>query len=194
MTCTRFGVDGAGDPVVAAGSGRCTAPTSPRATRRASRRCTRGHYFLPILNGATVVDVLVCRLNQGAQARPAWTRLSGHAPRPAYAGRSRPGQAPELLGLSGQRVTSLSGLLTPAAANKQDADGTTHVLDVIENDVELANRSTTQKVDLLYELQDAAADDPTITGSWASGAEGSTWTGCRARRRRTTAGCRSGGG
>jgi hypothetical protein len=64
----------------------------------------------------------------------------------------------------------------PDAAHKNDADGTTHGLDVIENDVEFPNRSTTQKVDLLYELQDAAADNPTIVGSWASGAEGATWT------------------
>jgi hypothetical protein len=91
----------------------------------------QGHYFLPICNGPTVIDVLICRLNQ-QPSRPAWTRLSGHAAGFAYAGRSRPGMAPELLGLADKRITKLSGLLTPGAANKNDADGTVHNLDVIE--------------------------------------------------------------
>jgi hypothetical protein len=81
--------------------------------------------------------------------------------------------APSLVGGAGLRLVDATSWFMPDAAHKADADGTTHALDVIENDVELANRSTTQKVDLLYELQDAAADNPTIVGSWASGAEGS---------------------
>jgi hypothetical protein len=134
----------------------------------------QGHYFLPICNGPTVIDVLICRLNQ-QPSRPAWTRLSGHAAGFAYAGRSRPGMAPELLGLADKRITKLSGLLTPGAANKNDADGTVHNLDVIENDVEPGNLSTFQRVELRYELDDAASDDPTFVGSYATGKEGTSW-------------------
>jgi hypothetical protein len=140
----------------------------------------RGHYILPIVNGTTPVDVLVCRLDQRDRRgalRPAWTRWSGQAMGVAFTGRTRATSQPSLVAARGLRLVDATSCFVPDAAHKADADGTTHALDVIENDVELANRSTTQKVDLLYELQDAAADNPTIVGSWASGAEGSTWTG-----------------
>jgi hypothetical protein len=42
----------------------------------------RGHYFLPIVNGSTWVDTLVCRLDL---ERSPWTRWAGHAAGTAYA-------------------------------------------------------------------------------------------------------------
>jgi hypothetical protein len=140
----------------------------------------QGHYILPVRSGGGAVDTLVCRLDQRdrlGKVRPAWTRVGGQGRQIVYTGRARPTSAPSLVGGQGVRLVDATSWFTPDAAHKADADGTVHGLDVIENDVELANRSTTQKVDLLYELQDAASDDPTIVGSWSSGAEGSTWTG-----------------
>jgi hypothetical protein len=141
----------------------------------------QGHYILPVLSTqGAVIDTLVCRLDQRdrtGKIRPAWTRMSGQGQQIVFTGRTRPTSAPSLVAGRGNRLVDATSWFSPDAAHKQDADGTTHGLDVIENDVELANRSTTQKVDLLYELTDAASDNPTIVGSWASGAEGSTWTG-----------------
>jgi hypothetical protein len=140
----------------------------------------QGHYILPVRSGGAAIDTLVCRLDQRdrtGRIRPAWTRIGGQGRQMLYTGRVRPSGAPSLVGGQGVRLVDATSWFTPDAAHKADADGTVHGLDVIENDVELANRSTTQKVDLLYELQDAASDNPTIVGSWSSGAEGSTWTG-----------------
>jgi hypothetical protein len=139
----------------------------------------QGHYILPVRSGSSVIDTLVCRLDQRdrtGKIRPAWTRVGGQGRQIVFTGRSRTTGAPSLVGGVGTRLVDATSWFMPDAAHKADADGTTHALDVIENDVEFANRSTTQKVDLLYELTDAAADNPTIVGSWASGAEGSSWT------------------
>jgi hypothetical protein len=139
----------------------------------------QGHYFLPIVNGTTVVDLLVCRLDQRdsrGQLRPAWTRWGGFARGIAFTGRARPTGAPSLVAAQGQRLIDATSCFAPDAAHKADADGSVHSLDVIENDVEPGNRSTFQRVELRYELTDAATDDPTIVGSYATGAEGAGWT------------------
>lgn len=83
----------------------------------------RGHYKLPIMNGTTLVDTLICRLDR--EGAP-WTRWAGHAAAPGYAtqvGAST--RSPKLLAVQGQRVLDLTGTLDPAAANATDADGTT---------------------------------------------------------------------
>jgi hypothetical protein len=92
----------------------------------------RGHYFLPILNGTTLVDTLVSRLDRGA----AWTRFAGGAAGAAYATLiAETSRTPKLLGLAAQRVTDLSGAFTPAEANALDADGTTSDMVIITRDL-----------------------------------------------------------
>lgn len=82
----------------------------------------RGHYILPVLNGTTLVDVLVCRLDRGA----AWTRWAGGAAGASYSVRvGSTTRTPKLLGVSGLRVTDLSGVFEPDSGNALDADGTT---------------------------------------------------------------------
>jgi hypothetical protein len=88
----------------------------------------RGHYFLPILNGSTLVDTLVCRLDRDH----AWTRFAGHAAGRGYAQMiAEAATQPKLLGLAGARVTDLTGCFDPTSANATDADSTTSDL-VIE--------------------------------------------------------------
>jgi hypothetical protein len=145
----------------------------------------RAHYFLPIMNGSTLVDVLVCRLDGGS---PAWGRWSGHAAGAAYVemvGSSS--RSPKLYGISGQRITDLSGCFAPVAGNKNDADGSTHVLSVVTRDFALRPqvRNLWRYLRARFQLDDAASDNPTLTlessagppesevwvssGSWAEG-------------------------
>lgn len=94
----------------------------------------RGHYFLPVVNGTTWIDTLVCRLDRGA----AWTRLSGHAACTAYAQRvGSSTRSPKLFAVSGQRVLNASDLFDPAAANSADADATVPSMTVITRDYPL---------------------------------------------------------
>lgn len=80
------------------------------------------HYFLPILNGTTWVDTLVCRLDTGA-----WVRFSGSgAKMNALAARR---QSPTVLlgadNTTGSRVLSLA-YFQPSGALKTDHDGTAY--------------------------------------------------------------------
>jgi hypothetical protein len=64
----------------------------------------------------------------------------------------------------------------PAAANKNDADGSTHNLDMTLNDLEVP-RSTLQRVRVTAEIVDAATDNPTLGASYAvDAAEGAALT------------------
>jgi hypothetical protein len=140
----------------------------------------QGHYILPIrTSGFDVVDTLVCRLDQRDRTghiRPAWTRMDGQGRQLVFTGRARATGAPSLVGGRALRLVDATSWFSPSGASRQDADGTAHALDVIENDVEFPNRATTQKVDLLYELSAFLTDAPAFLGSWSSGVEGAPWT------------------
>lgn len=119
-----------------------------------------GHYFLPIVSAGlgTLIDVLVCRLDQG---RTAWTRWGGS-------------MAPYMLtkeqtGTGGSRLTGarrsgftylsdLTGALEPASA-AADADGSVPVWDVTTNDMPTGpgNRNTVTRARLRYALTGSAA-------------------------------------
>jgi hypothetical protein len=123
----------------------------------------RGHYFLPIFEGAETVDVLVCRLDRPFQTpsgrvfRP-WTRWAGHAAGPGYAVLHASG-APKLLGLAGKRVTDLTATLDGGTG--LDADGTSSDYVLTTTDYAMGGRQgTAQKLRLRYELtvEDASAD------------------------------------
>jgi hypothetical protein len=140
----------------------------------------RGHYFLPILNGATLVDVLVCRLDRGA----AWTRWSGHSAGVAYAQRiGATTRSPKLLSINAQRVTELTAAWDPSSANASEADGSTHPIDIITRDLPTPGRaqgSTTQRLRVRYES--TALVTPTFTVSWARGEEGASFTSLTATK------------
>ena len=141
----------------------------------------RGHYLLPIVNGTTLVDVLVCRLDREF----AWTRWSGHGAGVAYAQRiGSSTRSPRLLTVAGTRVTELTDAWAPSASNASEADGTTHTVRVDTRDFPTPSGrtgSTTRKVKLRYEA--TAAGTPTFTVSYARGPEGASYTSLGAATR-----------
>jgi hypothetical protein len=134
----------------------------------------RNHYFLPILNGTTLVDVLVCRLDRGF----AWTRWSGHGAGVAYQQRiGTTTRTPKLFSVASQRVTELTDAWSPSSSNATEADGTTHTLTIDTRDYPtLGGRlgSTTMKLRTRYEC--TAGATPTITASYSRGPEGSAYS------------------
>jgi len=149
-----------------------------------------GHYFLPVRNGDTIVDTLVCRIDQRdsrGNLRPAWTRLGSGVRCAGFAVRSVPPTGSVLVGAKGARLLDLSALRVPTAARKNDADGTGFNLDVTTNDLETPAKSTLQRVRLHYDLVDAASDNPTISASYAVDAqEGAALTGLSGTAGETT--------
>jgi hypothetical protein len=151
----------------------------------------RNHYALPILDASNaLVDFLVCRLDRPIETRVGevwpWTRLAGHAAQSAgmvvRVGSSP--RTPSLLsaGLtSASRVTDLSGVFEPVAANKNDADASTPAWQIITRDYPTGqgNPNMTIKARVRYELVDAATDDPTIQTYYSIGSfaatSGSYW-------------------
>jgi hypothetical protein len=137
----------------------------------------RGHYWLPILNGTTLVDTLVCRLDRPTQTPSGraiwpWTRWSGQASSPAYAALvAEAARQPKLLGLSGTRVTNLTATLDGQGAT--DADGSNIGLTLTTNDVPLSDGTAT-KLRLRYEL--VSAGTPTVTTEYSSDQDAGAFT------------------
>lgn len=129
----------------------------------------RNYYVLTLGYGSTIVDTLVCYL-----PRKAWTRTANigcvmYAP--AYLG------ADELYGATmsghpGNRVVKLSGILSPAAGNKNDADGTAVAPSA---EFRMIGQGVGLKVygdgHLTYDMRDAASDNPTLAVQIATGIE-----------------------
>ena len=139
----------------------------------------RGHLFMPILNGTTWVDTLVCRLDRGM----AWTRWSGHAACTGFA--VRPGstsRAPSLLGTQGLRVADLSDCFDPTAANALDADGSAHACTIETRDYPTSGSNhpgTVARARLRYELEDdgsGATAAPTLALAWSADSEAGAFT------------------
>jgi hypothetical protein len=139
-----------------------------------------GHYFLPIVAGSTVADVLVCRLRpaRGGEG-PAWSRLSGTGAL-AVAFAERTTNPPKLLAAqrtAASRVLDATSFFLPTAAVKNDPDGTpvsfTYTSRAFSTGNMVAN--FVERVRVRYELVDAASDNPTVTcevsidgGAWAT--------------------------
>lgn len=135
----------------------------------------RGHYLLPIVNGTTLVDTLVCRLDRGA----AWTRFSGHAACVAYAQRvGASTRAPKLFAVSGQRVLDASGVFTPSASNSSDADGTIADLVLTTRDYPTGGNQHgfVQKLRARYELTDGGTPDPSVAVAYSSDQDAGVFT------------------
>lgn len=127
----------------------------------------RNYYFLTLGYGSTIVDTLVCYL-----PRKAWTRTSNigclmYAPN--LSGTDELYGA-TMSGHPGNRLVKFSGLLTPAAGNKNDADGTAVAPSV---EYRMIGQGVGLKVygdgHLTYDMRDAAADAPTLAVSVATG-------------------------
>lgn len=129
----------------------------------------RNYYFLTLGYGSTIVDTLVCYL-----PRKAWTRTANigclmYAP--SFSGTDELYGA-TMNGQPGNRIVKLSGLLSPAAGNKNDANGTA-VTPTTE--FRMIGQGVGLKVygdgHLTYDMRDAAADAPTLAVSIATGIE-----------------------
>lgn len=135
----------------------------------------RGHLLLPVLNGTSWVDTLVCRLDHGL----AWTRWDGHAASTAFAVRvGQSTRTPKLLGIASQRVTDLTDCFAPSASNSQDADGTSHACTTITRDLPTGTQpSFVQRARLTYELTgDGAHTAPTVALAYSSDQDAGSFT------------------
>ena len=139
----------------------------------------RSHYFLPIRNGETWVDTLVCNLDTGA-----WSRMAGiFSGMTAVTRRSPDGtRSPKFLGLYKTGTTirgvDLTGVFSPSSTVKNDADGSAHQLKVTTRTQMASEMVSTfwKKVQIRYELDDAASDNPTFTAELAEGRPASSFT------------------
>jgi hypothetical protein len=128
----------------------------------------RSTYCLPILDSSLAVQGWVtCKLDSGDESGfwP-WTRLSAGGVRCGTV-RNRGTSQPKVLGgasASGGRLTDLKWF-DPAAAYKNDADGTTPTFTFESRDYPTGpgTLNTARKARLLYDLVDAASDNPALT-------------------------------
>ena len=144
----------------------------------------RNHYFLPVIDGGgTVQDMLVCRLDRAAQTRVGlvfpWTRFNGFAGDCSAVttriGQSSAARQPVLLGASNAtngRVLNLSSMFTPDTPYAEDADGTSHDLDLITRDFPLNQvPDLVRRVHMDYVLTGQDVSEPFVVGAYAVGPE-----------------------
>lgn len=147
----------------------------------------QGHYLLPILNGPSVVDMLVCRLDSGA-----WTRFSGQGGNiTAYTVRTGGASRQPIL-LGAQRDTSskvTSCHYFEVDASRADADGTVGRWQIITRDYltnGALNKSLVKRLRAEFLMVDPTTTNPSVTASYAveepsasytSVWGGSTWGG-----------------
>lgn len=125
----------------------------------------QGHYILPILNGTTWVDTLVCRLDHGA----AWTRWTGGAGGAGYAVLiEQAARQPKLLGLYGARVSELTACFTPSSANAVDANDTPPIAEITTRDYPTGGQQGgfVARARLRYEL--TAETDESLAAVWTT--------------------------
>lgn len=130
----------------------------------------RSFYFVTIMNGSTLVDTLMCNV-----PRRAWWRLSnikGVMFSPGV------GTVDELYmaDRSTNRVVSLSGITTPTASIKNDANGT-----AVAPTAEFRLEGTGPNVKhfghghITYDMRDAGSDNPVLAVTVAPGVEATTF-------------------
>jgi hypothetical protein len=133
-----------------------------------------GDYYLVTIRDEndTLVATLMCYL-----PRRAWWRLSNiDAGFYATSQHTGPFELYYADRSSGQ-VVALSGILTPTAANKNDADGTA-VEAALEGRL-LGSGSTLKSYGfarITYDMRDAASDNPSLAVSFSKDVEGTTFT------------------
>jgi hypothetical protein len=153
----------------------------------------RSHYFLPILNGPLVADVLVCRLDRVVDQNGSrgWTRMSGHAGDVSAFASWVGGTArqPVLIGAQRDASARVSRMRFFETDQPTDGDGTVPRWQVITRDFDTGNPQVKNLVRRLradYVLEDLHDTDPTIAAAYAIGQPaysadevwgGSTWGG-----------------
>ncbi len=123
----------------------------------------RGHYFLPIVEGSSLVDLLVCRLdatNSRGQRTFPWTHFGGGGQMHAMAVTDT--QPQRLLCTRAQRV--VEGHYFDQAAHPLDADGTAPELDIVTRDFATGalNPNTALKLRTRYEMVGSAGESPVL--------------------------------
>lgn len=127
--------------------------------------------FVTVMNGSSLVDTLVCYL-----PRYAWSRLTNIQ---ALMYASALGKQEELYyaDRSSARVLQMSGIFSPAAANKNDANGTAVTPQLTTGG--LGQGPFLKHIGhgrIGYDMRDAASDNPTLAVSVAPGVEATTFT------------------
>jgi hypothetical protein len=144
----------------------------------------KNHLLVPVLDASNfVVDQMVCRLDRQVRTPQGdvfpWSFFSGHGGNVAcWAVRAAGGsqRLPDLLGVargSDARVVKAGSFFEPSATVKNDADATTHNLDVVTRDFETGGGifNLVRMLKLWYELIDAASDNPTVKVYYSTGPE-----------------------
>lgn len=128
------------------------------------------YLFVSVMNGATLIDTLVCNL-----PRTAWFRLTNIKALMFSRGLNI-GTELYYADRSTNRVTALSGIFSPAAGNKNDANGTA-VAPMIELRPSGASPDLTHYGfgEISYDMRDAASDNPTLAVQVAPGIEATTF-------------------
>jgi hypothetical protein len=137
----------------------------------------RGHYFLPILSGSSVIDTLVCRLDatdgRGRRTFP-WTHLAGYgAALPALAVTDE--EAAFLGATAGAGRVLALGYFEPGASVATDADGSTHPFSVTYRDIQTGALvpNLVAKARLSYRM--VSGLDTRLVMSFGSTAYGTEW-------------------
>lgn len=157
-----------------------------------------GHYVLPYgqyvklsITPFTMtlvpLGILVCNLENGT-----WTEITGSGSGTdsgvclGFARRNTVVQGnvsvvasttTRILGVNHASLFDCSGWWSPTAANKNDADGSTHTFSLTTRDYSTSNRSALfKKLRLWAEGIDAGSDSPTLSAGFAEGLAGTTFT------------------
>jgi hypothetical protein len=155
-----FLVDGLSPPVSISDS---IAPDYMALIRAGARpggaKVFRNHLFLPMLIGAAVQEVLVCRLNRPVRGRYVYypfSTLDGHAGQIVAGGVSLLSNVPRLLCAHRDgHIVGMSNLFNPSASWAKDADGSVPVFDLETRDFPTGNGQPnhTRKLRLVYTLE-----------------------------------------
>ncbi len=130
----------------------------------------RSLYFVTIMNGATLVDTLICNV-----PRRAWWRASNIKGAMFSSAVSTVDEL-YMADRSTNRVVSLSGIVTPTSANKNDANGT-----AVAPQMQLRLVGSGPWVKhfgfsrITYDMRDSASDLPTLAVSVAPNIEATTF-------------------
>ncbi|MBI3936418.1 MAG: hypothetical protein HY323_05530 [Betaproteobacteria bacterium] len=146
----------------------------------------RGRVFVSVIDTvAAFVDMLICEIKTRS-----WFRLT-NVRAPSFA--TLFGSTDELYfanqDSSSKRVGKLSGIYSPTSATKNDANGTA-VTPILESGLLSFGsqaRKRFKKVYLSYDCRDAATDNPTLTASYLTSPEATSYTALSPTFAETTA-------
>lgn len=140
-------------------------------------------YAISVISGSTLIDTIVFDVRKSNAYRLSNLDVSMYAPA------VQSGQ--ELYGASrGEaRVYALSTMFTPSATVKNDGDGTavTGTWESPFYDTKTIGSQRWRDVYLEYDLRDSGSDDPTMTVSYITSPESTSYTSCSPALAETTA-------